>query len=116
MATEIKLGWARQQYGRDRFDVNIDLADLPLILAEHGADPALIDTIPYTRRLEILRVQAEIFGRTVYLRHETDEAKAAGETKPTAVMTRVKAGIDEHVERLERLLAAYRPVPEPAPA
>ncbi len=67
--TAIKAGWARKDYGRDRYDVEVSLDDLPDILIKHKVDPAYAD-IPYSRKLTILRLVAETHATDVYARRE----------------------------------------------
>jgi len=113
MATEIKVGWARRDYGRDRFDVAIDLADLPDILTEQGADPALASAIPYSTRLAILRAFARMIAMNEYLRREAADAGWSQGEEPTAGMRGAKKDLDAAKTQLAGLVAPYR-VQEPA--
>ena len=113
--TEIKVGWARRDYGRDRFDVAIDLADLPEILAEQGADPAQVSTIPYSKKLDILRAFARMTAMNEYLRHEAADAGWVQGDEPTAPMRGAKRDLDAAKAKLASLVASCQ-VQEPASA
>jgi hypothetical protein len=106
--TSIKLGWARRQYGADRFDVELGMTDLPRILAEHKADPAAAETMPFSTAIEILRLEAEIIGKGVYYRHEQTEAQASGATRATAAMMALKAEVPALRTERDMLLAPYK--------
>jgi hypothetical protein len=114
MSTEVKVGFARQQYGRDRYDHKVSMDDLPLILAEHEIDPTLIERMAYTTRLEILRLTAEVHTKTVYLKHEAADAGWQKGAKPTPGMLGAKADLDARKAELKAVLAPYVPAPEPA--
>ncbi len=115
--TAIKVGWAREQYARDRYDVEVDLADLPDILIEHEVDPAYAGEIPFSRKLTILRLVAEVHATDVYLRREAAAAGWNGKTKPVPeAVLQVNAQLAGVKAQLEKVLAGYKPakVPEPA--
>jgi len=114
MSTSVKIGFARQQYGRDRYDIQIDLADLPDILAEYGVDEAGYKRMPFSVRKKTLRFEAEIDAKTVYYEHELADAKA-GDGRPTAAMAALKAEVPALRARRDALLAPYK-AREPAPA
>jgi len=107
MDTSVKAGWARQQYARDRFDVAISMSDLPLILIEQGADPALLDTIPFSVRWEIIRTQAEIFSKLEYLRHEAADAGWKKGDQPTTAMEGARRDHDAARARMTKLVEPY---------
>lgn len=103
--TQIKLGWARQQYGRDRADFAIDMADLPLILTEAKIDPELSGSIAYSKRWDIISAYAEVLAAKAYLRHEAVDAGWRQGQPYTDTMTKVDAALKGHQARLARLLA-----------
>jgi hypothetical protein len=107
MATSVKVGWARGDYGRQRNDTEVDLADLPLILAEHGLDPAVLDGIPYGARLEMIQARAEMFSLTVRLRHEVADDRAAGKSGPGPAALAVRDARREEAARLDALLVKH---------
>ena len=113
--TEIKVGWARRDYGRDRFDVAIDLADLPEILAEQGADPAQAGTIPYSKKLDILRAFARMTAMNEYLRREAADAGWQQGEEASAPMRGAKKDMDAAKAKLAALVGPYR-VKEQEPA
>jgi hypothetical protein len=116
METSVRVGWAREQYAKDRYDVEVSLADLPLILTEHGIDPEQIDRIPYTRRLTIIRLTAEVHASDVYLRREVAAAGwKSGQPVPDAV-AQVKTRRDSFKAQLAGVLNDYRPAQAPEPA
>jgi hypothetical protein len=113
--TSIKIGWARGQYARDRYDTEVDLADLPLIFTEYGADPGLAETVKLSDRLEIARLFGEVHARTVYLRHEAAEAGWSKGRKPTEGMLGAQRDLRRAQALLANLLAEYK-AREPATA
>jgi hypothetical protein len=115
--TAIKAGWARKDYGRDRYDVEVSLDDLPDILTEHGIDPEGCDLIPYSRRLTILRLVAETHATDVYARREiADAGWERGKGSPPAAVADVLGRLKVIKGQLATILADYKPaeVPEPA--
>jgi hypothetical protein len=113
--TAIKVGWARKDYGRDRYDVEVDLDDLPDILVEHEVDPAYADKIPYSRKLTILRLVAEMHGTDVYARREIADAGWNGRGTPPVAVADVLGRLRVIKGQLDKILADYKPaeVPEP---
>jgi hypothetical protein len=107
MSTSVKTGWARQQYGRDRFDIQLDLADLPFIIAEYGVDEAGHKRMPHSVRIKVLRTEAEIIAKTVYYEHELAEARAAGSKVPSGAMVALKAEVPDLRTRRDDLLEPY---------
>lgn len=107
--TCIKVGWARRDYGRDRYDFSLDLADLPFILAEYGVDEAGYKRMPMSRRLRILHLEAEINAKTVYYEHELADARAANPQRPvaTAAMAALKAEVPRLRTTRDDLLEPY---------
>jgi hypothetical protein len=103
--TQIKLGWARQQYGRDRADFAIDMADLPLVLTEAGIDPELAGSIAYSKRWDIISAYAEVLAAKAYLRHEAVDAGWRQGQPHTETMTKVETALKSHQARLAKLLA-----------
>jgi hypothetical protein len=114
--TAIKAGWARKDYGRDRYDVEVDLADLPDILAEHGVDPVKTDAIPYSRRLTILRLVAETHSTDVYARREIVDAGWDQTGAPPAAVADVLRRLKTVKAQLDKILADYKPAEAPEPA
>lgn len=115
--TAIRVGWAREQYAKDRYDVEVDLADLPDILIEHEVDPGQIENIPYSRRLTIMRLVAEMHATDVYLRREAAAAGWDGKTRPVPeAVAKVSARLSGVKAQLAKILDSYKPakVPEPA--
>jgi|tagenome__1003787_1003787.scaffolds.fasta_scaffold18760370_2 hypothetical protein len=114
--TAIKAGWARKDYGRDRYDVEVSLDDLPDILAEHGVDPERADEIPYSRKLTILRLVAETHATDVYARREITDSGWGGKGAPPATVADVLGRLKVIKGQLDKILADYKPaeVPEPA--
>lgn len=115
--TAIKVGWARKDYGRDRYDVEVSLDDLPDILIEHEVDPAYADKISYSRKLTILRLVAETHATDVYARREIADAgweKSKG--APPGAVADVLGRLKVIKGQLDKILADYKPteVPEPA--
>lgn len=103
--TNIKLGWARQQYGRDRADFAIDMADLPLILIENNIAPELAGAIAYSKRWEIISAYAEVLAAKAYLQHEAVDAGWKQGQPYTDTMTKVSAALKSHQARLARLMS-----------
>jgi hypothetical protein len=103
--TQIKLGWARQQYGRDRADFAVDMADLPLILNEAGINPHLIEGIAYSKRWDLISAYAEVLAAKAYLRHEAVDAGWRQGQPYTDTMTKVDGALKSHQARLAKLLA-----------
>jgi len=114
--TAIKVGWARKDYGRDRYDAEVDLADLPEILAEHGIDPEGCDLIPYSRKLTILRLTAEVHATDVYARREAADAGWDFKGTPPAAVADVLRRLKTTKAQLATILADYKPAEEPVPA
>lgn len=114
--TAIKAGWARKDYGRDRYDVEVSLDDLPDILAEHEIDPEQAGRIPYSRRLTILRLVAETHATDVYARREIADSGWSGRGTPPAAVADVLNRLKVIKGQLDKILADYKPaeVPEPA--
>lgn len=112
MSTSVKIGVARLQYGRDRFDIEYDMADLPDILAEHGVDEAGYKRMPFSVRYKALRWEAEIVAKTVYYEHEAADARttaASGQPpQATAAMAALKREVPELKAKRDALLAPYR--------
>lgn len=116
--TSVKIGFARQQYGRDRYDVSIALTDLPHFLAEFGVDEAGYARMPYSTRMKVLRLLAEIDAKAVYYEHEVADAKAAANgsvVQPSAAMITLKAEVPQLRTKRDELLAQYK-VKRPEPA
>jgi hypothetical protein len=107
MSTSVKVGWARRDYGRDRYDISLDLSDLPDILAEYGVDEAGYARMPFSVRRKALRLEAEIDAKTVYYNHELADARAAG-GQATAAMATLKAEIPVLEAKRAALLAQYK--------
>lgn len=109
--TSVKMGWARQQYGRDRYDASYALADLPYFLVELGVDEAGYKRMPYSVRMKVLRLLAELDAKAVYYEHELADAKAAAPVqeapKPTAAMTALKAEVPQLRAKRDALLEPY---------
>jgi hypothetical protein len=114
--TAIKVGWARKDYGRDRYDAEVDVADLPLILIEHGVDPAQIDNIPWSRRMTIVRLAAEVHATDVYARREIADAGWNGKSTPPEAVAKVLTQLKAAKAQLAKILADYKPDEEPVPA
>jgi hypothetical protein len=115
MTTSIKIGFARRDYGRDRYDFQLDLDDLPAVLIEHGVDAAGYGRMPMSTRLKVLRFEVEINVKSAYHAHEAADAKAAGATTATDAMATLKAEVADLRAKRDAALAPYKaPVPEPA--
>jgi hypothetical protein len=119
MRTSAKIGFARQQYGRDRADIQLDMADLPDILTEYGVDEAGYKRMPFSARYKALRLEAEIIAKTVYYEHEAADARreaAPGQQLTlTAAMTALRREVPELKAKRDALLAPYK-AGEPATA
>jgi hypothetical protein len=114
--TAIKAGWARKDYGRDRYDVEVSLDDLPDILVEHKIDPERAGEIPYSRKLTILRLVAETHATDVYARREIADAGWNQKGTPPAAVADVLGRLRTVKGQLAAILADYKPAEEPVPA
>lgn len=120
MSTSAKIGFARQQYGRDRVDIQIDMADLQDILTEYGVDEAGYKRMPFSARFKVLRIEAEIIAKTVYYEHEMADARAAvvpgQQPQATAAMKVLRGEVPELKAKRDALLAPYVPEKAKEPA
>ena len=120
MSTSVKAGWARRDYGRDRFDIQLDMADLPQILADYGVSADGHERMPFATRLRVLRLEAEIIAKTVYYDHEVADARASAAVgqapTPTAAMRALKPEVEAMRARRDEMLAPYKPAKTPEPA
>lgn len=95
---QVRAGW-NTEYGRDKFDVTMEEADLHRVLIEYGIPVEVANTFPATIVFKIMWVEAEIFSQATLARKA--DSKALREAAAAEVASR-------KAER-DRLLAPYIP-------
>jgi hypothetical protein len=99
---EIRVGWATE-FGREKFDVSMDEADLRRVLNNAGIDPEAAVLMSSSEVFDLLEREARMFADFESVRYITDGVQHA------KVLERVRALQAAQTAFLERLKVNFTP-------
>jgi hypothetical protein len=91
---EVSSGWNAQPYGREKFNVTVEEADVPRIFIEHGLPVERSSEVPAKLVFQLMDYTASMFAGATHVRFYTAEGNADQAAACTQEIGRLKAKRD----------------------